>query len=90
MRRLQASVLAAIAAALPVPPATVSAAPGDITPVSVRPVRPQRCMEVLSSDLRFVAFGSYEALVKTDLNTALSQDGAVDIYVQERAPLSRQ
>ena len=40
----------------------------------------------LSSDLRFVAFSSYDALVKTDLNTALSQNGAVDIYVQERAP----
>ncbi len=42
---------------------------------------------VLSSDLRFVAFSSYEALVKTDLNTALYNDGAVDIYLLERAPL---
>jgi Tol biopolymer transport system component len=40
----------------------------------------------LSSDLRFVAFSSYEALLKTDLNTALGGNGAVDIYVQERAP----
>jgi Tol biopolymer transport system component len=40
----------------------------------------------LSSDLRFVAFSSFEALVKTDLNTALLGDGGVDIYLQERAP----